>query len=337
VPSCSRCPSAAVLHQRHSGNHLCRQHFLEHFTRRAKAELAKQGRLPEGTVAVALSGGKDSVALLHFLHGLVADHPRLRLVAVTVDEGIAGYRDAAIAICKQVTAELGIEWRTIGTRELAGYSIDEYAAGAKGPRGQPLDGKPRPACGPCGVFRREGMNRLAQEAGAAAVATGHNLDDVAQTLLMNHLKGDIDRLARMAPHDQEQGLQGLQGSDGLPGEGGQGTSRVPGLVPRIMPFRSIPEKEVLLYAVLNGLPVHQADGEGLAECPYAARSHRFAMRDILVQLEERNPGTRHALLRGQERLQPILRAALPIGPTRTCSGCGQPAGSEVCVACSLRA
>lgn len=316
MPSCSRCPSAAVLHQRHSGNHLCREHFLEHFTRRAKAELAKQGRLPEGTVAVALSGGKDSVSLLHFLHGLVADHPRLRLVAVTVDEGIAGYRDAAIAICRDVTTRLGIEWRTIGTRELAGYSIDEYAAGAKGPRGQPLDGKPRPACGPCGVFRREGMNRLAHEAGAAAIATGHNLDDVAQTLLMNHLKGDIDRLARMAPHDLD--------------------DAAPGLVPRLMPFRSIPEKEVLLYAVLNDLPVHQADGEGLAECPYAARSHRFAMRDVLVQLEERNPGTRHALLRGQERLQPILRAALPVGPTRKCSECGQPTGGAICVACSLR-
>jgi len=316
VPACSKCPAAAVLHQRHSGTHLCREHFLESFEKRAKLEIAKQGRLPDGIVAVALSGGKDSVAALHFLHGLVGDHPRIRLVAVTVDEGIAGYRDASLEICRQVTERLGIEWRTIRIQDLAGYSIDEYAAGRKGPKGELVTGQPRPACGPCGVFRREGMNRVAQELGAAAIVTGHNLDDMAQTILMNHLKGDIDRLARLAPHDQDEAKEGL--------------------VPRLMPLRSIPEKEVLLYAVLNGLPVHQTDTEGLAECPYAARSHRFALRDILATLEAQTPGTRHALLRGQERLKPILGAALPKVAMSQCQSCGQATSGQVCVACTMR-
>lgn len=318
-----------MLHQRHSGTHLCRDHFLASFVRRAKLEVAKQGRLPEGTLAVALSGGKDSVAALHFLHAVTRQHPRIRLVAVTVDEGIQGYRDAALAICRKVTGSLGIEWRLVRVRDLAGYSIDEYASGTRAPRGETPLGQARPACGPCGVFRREGMNRLARDAGASAIVTGHNLDDMAQTILMNHLKGDVARLARLAPHDEPQD----------------------GLVPRLMPFRTIPEKEVLLYAVLHGLPVHQEErdedgkedgaeegkGGSSAECPYASRSHRFALRDVLVQLETTTPGTRHALVRGQERLKPILRQALPMPPLNACEKCQEPTSGAVCVACTLRA
>lgn len=312
VPLCSKCRSPSVIFLRYAGTHLCRNHFLEFFERRAKLEVARQGRLPEGTVAVALSGGKDSVAVLHFLAGLVAEHPRIRLVAVTVDEGIAGYRASSLDICRQVTTQLGVPWTLIKTEGLAGYSIDDYASGMKGPAGEVHPNLPRAACGPCGVFRRVGMNRLAREAGAAAIVTGHNLDDQAQTILMNHLKGDLDRAARMAPHDVASPHQGL--------------------VPRLMPFRTIPEKEVLLYAVLNDLPIHDD-----AECPYAARSHRFAMRDVLVGLEAQTPGTRHALVRGQYRLQPILQAALPKTPLSACPECGEATSRTRCVGCGLKA
>ncbi len=311
-PTCSKCPAGAVTHLRYSGQHLCRAHFLESFTKRAKAEVAKQGRLPEGTVAVALSGGKDSVSVLHFLHETTRGHPRIRLVAVTVDEGIVGYRDSALEVCREVTERLGVPWKVIRTRDLAGYTMDDYAAGRAGPKAESHDDRARPACGPCGVFRRVGMNRLAREAGAAAVVTGHNLDDMAQTILMNHLKGDVERLARLAPHDPEEA--------------------VPGLVPRLLPFRSIPEKEVLLYALLQGLPVHQE-----SECPYAVRAHRFALRGVLLQLEEATPGTRHALLRGQERLKPILLAGLPREPVAVCPACGEATSGATCKACELRA
>lgn len=313
-----------MIHLRYAGTHLCGEHFLRFFEERAKTELGKQGRMPKGITAVALSGGKDSVSLLYFLHKLAQGNPDLRLHAVTVDEGIAGYRGGAIAIAKEVCAQLGVPHSIVSTHDLAGYSIDAYAAGARGPArtenggvGEDAPGTPRPACGACGVFRRAGMNKLAREAGAAAIATGHNLDDQAQTILMNHLKGDLDRLARLAPHGPDE-------------------VRHEGLVRRLMPFRTIPDKEVLLYAVLSGLPIHQSD-EGLAECPYAARSHRFALRDMLVQLEELHPGTRHALVRGQERLKPILAAALPPIAVASCPECGEPTSGQRCVACSLRA
>jgi uncharacterized protein (TIGR00269 family) len=263
---------------------------------------------------VALSGGKDSVSLLHFLRRMKEGNPNVKLAAITVDEGIAGYRDSALDICRRVTDDWDIPWHVVRTKDLAGYSIDDYAAGTAGPRGEDLPMAERPACGACGVFRRAGLNRLANSIGAAAVATGHNLDDQAQTVLMNTLKGDLERAARLAPHTPED------------------VAHHPGLVRRLLPFRSIPEKEVLLYAVLHGLPLHHE-----AECPYAARSHRFLLRDMLVQLEEHNPGTRHALVKGAERLKPILQAALPPMVVASCPDCGEPTSGELCMACSMKA
>lgn len=301
---CSKCGEPAVTFIRYSGMHLCRGHFLHFFERRAKLAVARQGRLPHGTIAVALSGGKDSVACLHFLEKVARENPKVDLVAISVDEGIAGYRQGALDICKAVTEERGIPWHTVTVRELAGYDVDTYAAGG----GKDPTGEPRPSCGPCGVFRRMGMNRLARELGAVAVATGHNLDDMAQTVLMNVLNGDVDRLARLAPHE---------------------TPR-PGLVPRLLPFRTIPEKEVLLYGLLEGLPLHDD-----AECPYAARAHRFALRDTLLDLEARQPGTRHSLLRFHDRVKPLI--PLEPGGLTACPDCGEPTSGARCKACAWRA
>ncbi|MGB0652944.1 MAG: TIGR00269 family protein [Thermoplasmatota archaeon] len=307
---CTRCNAPAVALLRYNGNRLCREHFLRSFDRRAKRELAEQGRLPAGRIAVALSGGKDSVSLLHFLVQLTRDRDDVELVAVSVDEGIEGYRESALDICRQVTTEWGVAWHVVRTEDLAGFTIDAFASGGAG-KGAPS--APRPACGPCGVFRRLGLNQVARQLGCAAVVTGHNLDDAAQTVLMNHLNGDVERLARLAPHPRPK----------------------PGLIPRLQPFRMVPEKEVLLYALLNDLPVHDE-----AECPYAARAHRFRMRDVLLELEAHTPGTRHSLLRGADRLKPLLldhfdgeRAGASMSP---CTTCGEPTSGTVCKACQWK-
>ncbi len=318
-PACSKCKAEAVTYVRTSGQHLCKEHFLHAFERRAKMTVHEQGKLPKGTIGVALSGGKDSISLLHFLHKLTRDRPDVELVAISVDEGIAGYRESALDICRDFTTERGIPWHLITTEELAGYTIDDYASGAKGPVGDgaaklrvapPGEGGDRPACGPCGVFRRVGINRVAKDLGCVAVATGHNLDDTAQTILMNVLGGDVPRLARLAPHDSAQ----------------------EGLVPRIIPFRGIPEKDVLLYALLEGLPLHHE-----AECPYAERAQRFFLRDKLWELEDRAPGTRHRLLKFQDTVKPLLVQGLEATPVKACATCGEAMSGESCQVCAWHA
>src|SRR2546422_4195320 len=168
-----------------------------------------------------------------------------------------------------------------------------------------------PTAIPCsyyGVFRRQALNVAAKETDADYAATGLNLDDTAQSILMNVARGDIDKLARLGPHERVQ----------------------PGLVPRIQPLRTVPEKEVYLYAMLRGIRFH--DGT----CPYAERAQRGRFREILNRLEEDSPGTRHAIVRVYDRLRPAFMEHLPPTPLAECAACGEPTAGILCKACELR-
>ncbi len=86
---CSKCSERAIVSQRSSGFHFCQSHFTEDFERRAADTLQKNAMVKDGErIAVAVSGGKDSTALLLCLHKILADRD-VELIAITVDEGIA--------------------------------------------------------------------------------------------------------------------------------------------------------------------------------------------------------------------------------------------------------
>ena len=85
-------------------------------------------------------------------------------------------------------------------------------------------------CSYCGVFRRQGLNALAERVGADVMALGHNLDDMAQSILMNLQKGEIERSVRLAPHTH---------------------SKIDGLIPRIVPFDGYLSKRSMLMPCLR--------------------------------------------------------------------------------------
>lgn len=289
-----------MLWVRYSGAHLCRDHFLASVEKRVKEELRRQVDLRPGVrIVVGLSGGKDSSTATTLLHDIVSVRRDVELLAVTVDEGIASYRPEGIEIARSLCRALGIEHRVISYQESVGFEMDEVVT---------IDPEAIP-CSYCGVFRRQALNRAAREAGADYLAVGLNLDDTAQSVLMNVARADLDRLARLGPHEVEH----------------------PGLVPRLHPLRAIPEKEVYLYAMLRGIPFHEAT------CPYAARAQRGRFGEIVAQLEEAAPGTRHAIVSTYEQLKPMLRERLASGPPSTCSRCGEPASHDLCQACELSA
>lgn len=298
LPSCSKCRESAVHFVRYSGQHLCRTHFLDFVERRVKRDVRHQGPYAKGThVAVALSGGKDSVVTLRLLHAIFRENPTVRLSAITVDEGIAQYRPPSIEIARRQCEELGVAHHLASYQGEAGVTMDEVV----------LADPATKACATCGPLRRRSLNAAAKRAGATHLATGHNLDDTAQSVLMNVLKGDVDRLARLGPHRDAK----------------------PGLVPRLMPLRSIPEKEVALYAILQGWEFH--DGE----CPYAPEATRGKYRDLLLALERDEPGTRHALVAGYDRLAPLIAAGVERAEMSECERCGEPtSGARLCAACT---
>jgi uncharacterized protein (TIGR00269 family) len=295
--ACS-CGAPSVYFARYSGEHLCPDHFCGWVERRVRKELRKQGPFrKDAHVAVALSGGKDSVVALRLVHGVFADNPRVEVSAVTVDEGIAGYRPPSIEVARRHCEELGVPHLVLSYEETAGVTMDRVVA-------HPL--RKHMPCAYCGVLRRRNLNEAARRVGATHLATGHNLDDTAQSILMNHLRGDVDRLGRMGPHRPEH----VQ----------------PGLVPRILPLRLVPEKEVALYAILKGYAFH--DGE----CPYSLDATRGRFRDLLLDLEEKEPGTRHSLVAGWDRLAPLLPRDQKLA---ACRACGEPTSGDVCRACAL--
>ena len=167
VPQCSLCTEPAVLFQRHIGRHVCGAHFTEDVKLRvAETVKSRQMIIPGDRVVVALSGGKDSTALLLLLNQLLPAWEDVRLIAITIDEGIFGYREETIQSAEQLTLKLGIEHHCISFTELFGDSLDTF-----------LKGREPQACSVCGILRKKAMVVGAQRAGATKIATGDILDD----------------------------------------------------------------------------------------------------------------------------------------------------------------
>lgn len=298
MKKCDKCGKNAVTFIRYSGMHLCKRHFTEFFERRVKKELRRQCKLEKDEVlAMAVSGGKDSIVMMHMLYKILEKKRDLNMHAITVDEGISGYRPESIEFAKNNCKSLGIELHLIGFRDLIGITMDEIAR-------QPIETTP---CSYCGVFRRKCLNTKAKEIKATKLVTGLNLDDTAQSVLMNLVRGDVAKLARLGPH------KGIQ----------------KGLVPRIQPLRLIPEKESYLYAIINDIEFY--DGE----CPYSERALRGKYRNIINDLEKDTPGTRHALLQSYDSISNILLGSFPPARLTECKKCKEPTLNRICKSCSM--
>ena len=180
------------------------------------------------TIAIALSGGKDSVLTLHALkkYQEITD---FNLIAISVDEGIEGYRSHGISAAIENAQDLDVELIQKSFKEEENFCLDDIYQDFKS------------ACIPCGVFRRNILNKTAYEIGASKMATGHNLDDEIQSFLMSFARGDTIKFSKYGPK-----LDVIH----------------PKLVPRIKPLWNTPEKDVGTWAVLNNINIH------LDECPY---------------------------------------------------------------------
>ena len=294
LPECDLCGQPAVYLDRIHNRHLCADHFASDVEERVRCTIGENTLVQPGDrLAVALSGGKDSTVLIYLLHQLL---PGADLVAVTVDEGIGGYREATLRSAEANARLLGIEHHIASFLELFGKTLDEL-----------VRDQPKRACAVCGILRRKALNTLARRVGASKLATGHNLDDEAQSVLMNWLRGDRERVLRR------------------PGEKG-----AQHLIPRVKPLREISEREVALYGILKGLFIE------LPECPYRHTALRGEVRAILTSLERQYPGTMGRVVEGQAGLSEKL-LSIPVleQSVLACERCGELSSGRFCQACRL--
>ncbi len=293
---CDRCKKPAVTFIRHANLHLCSKHFTDYFERKVKYAIKKFKMIESGDrIAIALSGGKDSVALTYVLHKFLKDRRDVEIFAITIDEGIEGYRPPTVKIAKKITSELGIEHIVVSFKDEFGITLDEMVKiGNKKP------------CTYCGVFRKYLLNRTARDLGATKLATGHNLDDEVQTILLNFVQADIERLARLIPQRVQKGL-----------------------VMRIKPFREVYEKDIVVYGLINNLPMD------MNECPYSHFPVRAMIRDFIYEFENKYPGRKYSIMRSFETLIPCLREMFPQIELKMCKRCGEPTPKDICQACTL--
>jgi uncharacterized protein (TIGR00269 family) len=255
------------------------------------------------TIAVAVSGGKDSVSLLHILARTENKFPKASLSAITIDEGIKGYRDEAMRIASDNCRKLGIRHETVSFRELYGYTLDEIVK-----KQERTEHRTETACAICGVLRRRALNIAGRRVGASKIATAHTLDDETQTILLNIFHGDIIRTAREKPVTDK-------ADDDL--------------IQKIKPFCLIPEEETALYAY-----VKKTKFQSIA-CPYASDALRNDIRLILNRLEKKRPGTKFTIYKSIEKVRPSLEMAEKKKRVARCVICGEPTSERTCRVCQI--
>jgi len=288
----------------YSGEKLCGRCFCESIESRVRGTISKYEMLePKDKIMVAVSGGKDSVTLLHILTKIEKSFSEATLRAVTVDEGIKGYRGEALKVAAKNCRKLGVEHLVTSFKEMYGYQLDEIVGMIRN-RGE----KGLTPCSYCGVLRRRALNTAAREVGVDKLATAHSLDDETQTMILNIIHGDALRIARAKPVL---------------------TVIHPKLVQRVKPLCEVPEKEIAFYAYLRKI-----EFQGIP-CPYAQTALRNDVRTMLNRMEEKHTGTKFAIFRSVERIRPALEAMAEEAKLKDCRICGEPTVGELCKPCQM--
>ncbi|KAK2995124.1 hypothetical protein RJ640_020764 [Escallonia rubra] len=135
---------------------------------------------PGERIAIGASGGKDSTVLAYVMSELNRRHNYgLDLFLLSVDEGITGYRDDSLETVKRNEIQYGLPLKVVSYKDLYGWTMDEIVKmiGLKN------------NCTFCGVFRRQALDRGAALLKVDKLVTGHNADDIAETVLLNILRG----------------------------------------------------------------------------------------------------------------------------------------------------
>ncbi len=310
---CTYCDRNAIVNIPERKLRLCSEHFVQFFETEVEKTVEQYGMLSRvRRLLVAVSGGKDSIALLYVLRK-IADRKRIELVGVTIDLGIAGYSEYCVEIARRHFEKLGIAYRIVRLEDY-GFTIDSARKCERELK--------RPVCSVCGVVKRYILNKVAVDLKCDAIATGHNLVDMCQYLLANILSGSLGGLTKMSPVVK---------------------SEEEALVTRIRPLFFMHERYIELYVKVLGLDYVRE------RCPYSMRGLRERnipfqeyLRMVLLDLDLRYPGTLYRMLYNFcKTMLPILIQAVSSTQQEIiskCKLCGMPTSSrdEICAFCKIR-
>jgi uncharacterized protein (TIGR00269 family) len=301
--NCTKCKTKAAIDLPRHNAAFCKSCFNS-FVHDQVARAIKSERMfrKEERILVAVSGGKDSLALWDILLKL-----GYRADALYVNLGIADYSEQSHAkvakFSETVAASHGATLHLHRVEQEAGAGIKELAQVVH-----------RPTCSTCGTIKRYQFNRVAIEEHYDVMATGHNLDDEAARLLGNVLHWQEEYLNKQSPS--------------LP-------ASVEGFSKKVKPLYRLSERELAAYAVLNRIDYI------VEECPMAKGARTLLYKDVLNRLETESPGTKQAFYWGfldkqrKPGMPPTTMAERDQAALHPCFVCGQPTTAEVCSYCKM--
>ena len=293
---CDKCQNTAVYSRKYSGENLCSECFSNSILRKAAKTISKYKMIKNGDlVCVGVSGGKDSLVLLDTLKKMSQTH-NFRIIAVTIDEGIPGYRDEALDIVKEFCSKLDVEFKIYSYKELFDVTLTESL--------ELRENEKTSSCSICGTFRRRALDHAARQIGANVIATGHNLDDTLQTFLINTLSGDTNKIGWMNPDNENAKLR------------------------KIKPLSEIYESEIVFYAFTNNLPFQSEP------CPHMNEGIRTEIREFLNSLEDNRSGIKNSMYHSILKISDVIKDN-DDKKKRNCDICGNECTGKICSVCTM--
>jgi len=292
--ACLKNPAEIVID--YSRRRLCVDCFLNYYERKIKRTIEAYKMIKPGEkIGVAVSGGKDSTALIYVLKKL---YPSLNLIAIHLNLGVKEYSDHCNEILRNFIKKINVQLIEVNLINQLGFSIHDFEKTKHGKK----------ICSICGIIKRYLLNKIAYENKLDKLATGHNLDDIVEVIFNCYIQGDVAQLARVNP--------------ALPG-------KHPKLVARIKPLCMMTEMEDLLYASYAELPFRSLS------CPLSKGNRSLKNKRLInAIIAKEMPTFKHMLFKSYvKRIAPYIK--LPQEKIFECEVCGMPTSKNICAFCRL--
>lgn len=289
---CIKCKEEASIYIRRHNSAFCKEHFIEYLLKQVERAIINFHMFSkEEKILVAVSGGKDSLALWDILISL-----SYKADGLHIDLGIGEYSEKSKEITKNYAENNNLRLHIVSIKDLYNLGIKEIARRNR-----------KAPCATCGVLKRYIMNLVSKELGYNVIATGHNLDDEAATLLGNILHWQIEYIKAQTPIHLEEDI---------------------GFTRKVKPLYRVSEYETSAYCLIKKINYI------IEECPMSIDAQSLVYKEALNMLENHSPGTKEHFYYGfldkgksyfeKEKKELILN---------NCKICNQPTTSEICSYC----